>query len=202
MKKEKVVTSMAEYERYPLFSTVGEVVDNARRNMPQDKILLQRAGGFSFGEYFDAVGRVCNMFLDMGIEKKHKVGVFLPNCIEYAYLYAALGLLGVPMVPLNPFLKGDSLSYVLNHCDIEFLLTDKELFSEKILPIAPSLGKVHHLLCVGDRIETDQFAIVQSFDKYEAFASQFEVPWVVSGSDIEVIWLTSGTTNCPTHSRK
>jgi crotonobetaine/carnitine-CoA ligase len=199
MKSQKIGTAELMYRKYPLFSTVEEVIDHARNTVAPDKIVLQRTGGasLSLAEYLDRVGRVSNMFLDLRIEKKNKVGVFLPNCMEYNYLYAALGLLGVPMVPLNPFLKGESLRYVVNHCDIDFLLTNRELFSEKILPIAPSLEKVHHLLYVGDRIETNQFAVVQSFDRYEAYAAQFEVPWTVSGSDLEVIWLTSGTTGLP-----
>ena len=137
------------------------------------------------------------MFLDLGIEKNRYVGAFLPNCIEYTYLYTALGLLGVPMVPLNPFLKGDSLEYVVNHCDIQYLVTNSELFSEKIVPIAPSLRRISHILYVGDEIATDRFASVSAFDRYSLYSSGFKRPWNVAASDLEVIWLTSGTTGLP-----
>jgi crotonobetaine/carnitine-CoA ligase len=199
MKHKKTPTGQAEYERYPLFSTVAEVVENARRNMPQEKVLVQRAGGagISIGEYLDTVGRICNMFLETGIGKNTNVGVFLPNCIEYTYLYTVLGLLGVPMVPLNPFLKGDSLQHVMNHCDIEYLITNRELFSNSVLPIAASLKNVRHLLYVGDKIETDQFKAVEDFSEFRSYPSEFSPPWGVTGSDLEVIWLTSGTTGMP-----
>ena len=138
MASKNVSPDRQREDRFPLFTTVEEVVEHARRMTPPNKILFQRAegDGVSVGEYLDNVNRVCNMLLDLGIEKNHHVGVFLSNCPEYPYLYTALGLLGVPMVPLNPFLKGDSLSYVLNHCDVKYLVTNKDLFSEKILPIA------------------------------------------------------------------
>ena len=155
------------YERYGLFTTVEEVVAHARETILPEKILVQRADGegISVSEYFKAVNKICNMFLDFGIEKNRHVGVFLSSCIEYTYLYTALGLLGVPMVPLNPFLKGDSLEYVVNHHDIQYLVTSRELYSEKIRPIAPSLRKVSHLLYVGDEITTNRFANVSAFDR-------------------------------------
>ena len=110
---------------YHLFTTVEEVVKHAQSTIPPDKILFQMADGraLSADTYLTNVARISNMFLDLGIQKNQKVGVFLSNCLDYTYLYTALGLLGVTMVPLNPFLKGDSLNYVLNHCDVEYLVS-------------------------------------------------------------------------------
>lgn len=101
MKHENLGTDQGLYEKYPLFATAGEVAAHARKTIAPDKILLQKAGGknISVGKYLDTVCRVCNIFLEMGIEKNCKVGVFLSNSIEYTYLYTTLGLLGAPMVP-------------------------------------------------------------------------------------------------------
>ena len=117
---------------------------------------MQRADGegISVGEYLVTRSTgYATCFSTSGIEKNRHVGVFLSNCIEYTYLYTALGLLGVPMIPLNPFLKGDSLEYVINHCDVQYLVTNRELFSERIVPIASSSRKVSHLLYVGEKID-------------------------------------------------
>jgi crotonobetaine/carnitine-CoA ligase len=186
-------------EDYPLYKTVEEIMEHARATIPPNKILLQKAGGdgVSFQEFLNNVNRVCNMLLEFGIEKNHHVGIFLSNCIEYAYLYAALGLLGVPVVPVNPFLKGDSLSYILDHCDIEYLITNKKLFSEKVLPVRPCLNKIKGLLYLGDEIQADGFEKVLSLSNYVHYSAGFEKPWEVSGSDVAVIWLTSGTTGLP-----
>jgi len=199
MRLERTASGQRGYEKYGLFTTVEEVVTHAKKTIPPDKILVQRAdgAGISVSEYLETVNRICNMLLDSGIEKNRHVGVFLSNCIEYTYLYTALGLLGVPMVPLNPFLKGESLEYVVNHCDIQYLVTNRELFSERIGPIASSLRKVSHLLYVGDEILTDRFASVSAFDRYGSYSSEFKRPWNVAASDLEVIWLTSGTTGLP-----
>jgi crotonobetaine/carnitine-CoA ligase len=201
MSSEETLLGQTGYKRGHLFTTVEEVVAHARETVPADKILVQWAdgGGISFSEYLCNVNKICNMFLDLGIEKKqnHHVGVFLSNCIEYTYLYTALGLLGVPMVPLNPFLKGASLEYVINRCDVRYLITNKQLYAEKILPIASSLTKITHVLYVGDLIETDQFSHVLSFARYTECPPEFTKRWDVSGSDVAVIWLTSGTTGLP-----
>ena len=199
MREEEMLLGHTGGKLGRLFTTVEEIVAHARETVPPDKILVQRADGegISFSEYLNNVNKICNMFLDLGIEKNHHVGVFLSNCIEYTYLYTALGLLGVPMVPLNPFLKGDSLEYVINHCDVEYLVTNKDLYAEKIRPIASSLTKITHVLYVGDLIETDQFSHILPFARYAEYPPEFTKRWDVSGSDVAVIWLTSGTTGLP-----
>ena len=184
---------------YPFVKTIEEVIVHAQRTMPPDRILLQRADGESLtvGEYLSNVGKICNMLLDLGVEKEHNVGVFLPNCLEYSYLYMVLGRLGVTIVPINQFLKGDSLSFVLNHCDIDYLVTSKELFVDKIVPIARSLKSIGCILFIGEEIQTDQFRKTLTFSNFRRYPPEFRPSWNVRTTDVQGIWLTSGTTGLP-----
>lgn len=153
--------------------------------MPPEQVLLQRADGESLcvGEYLRNLGRICNMLLDMGIEKGRNVGAFLPNCLEYSYLYFALGRLGVTFVPINPFLKGDSLSYVVNHCDIEYLVTSKELFEDKVIPISGDLKSIGSIIFIGEEIQTDKFRKTAPFSNFRSYPPEFRQQWNVRGTD-------------------
>lgn len=184
---------------YPDLRTVEELVGYARGHVPGEKILLQRAEGESLrvGEFLDNLDRICNMFLDLGVKKGSGVGVFLGNCMEYAYFYLACGRLGATMVPLNQFLVGETLSYVLNHCDVEFLITCEKLYREKIDPLAGQLPGVTCVISLDEPAAGGAPWRTVPFDSFRGYAKTFEPQWRVEGSDPFVTWLTSGTTGLP-----
>ena len=57
----------------------------ARKTIASDKILLQKAGSKSIfvGKCLDIFCRVCNMFLEMGIEKNCEVKIMSKNILLY-----------------------------------------------------------------------------------------------------------------------
>ena len=184
---------------YTFLKTMEEVIVYAKKTMPPDQILIQRADGdgLRVDDYFSNIGKICNMLLDLDVKKGQKAGAFLPNCLEYSYLYTALGRLGVTFVPINPFLKGDSLSYVINHCDIEYLFTNKELFLDKIIEIAGSLRNIDSILFLDEEVQADEFKKTAPLSNFRNYPSEFRQLWDVRSTDAFVIWLTSGTTGLP-----
>jgi len=185
---------------YPTFKTVEEMIDYATRMVPPEKVMLQRAEGESLtvGDYLKNLNKICNMFADLGVGKGGTIGAYLPNCVEYPYLYATAGRLGATIVPLNQFLKGETLSYVLNHCDIEYLVTTKELFQERISPISADLTSVKTVLFV-DETATTVKPLMKGvlFSNFHIYPAVFKPREVIEGSTPYVIWLTSGTTGLP-----
>jgi carnitine-CoA ligase len=186
-------------KEYPIFKTIEELVTYSRERTASQSIMLQKADGESLclADYLSNLNRICNMFLDLGVGKGSNVGVYLPNCQEYSYFYLAMGRLGATMVPLNQFLKGETLSYVLNHCDIELLITSKDLFIEKIAPVAPALVSVKRVLFLDEEVSVEPIKDKSLLGDFKKYPAEFTPPWSVQGSDPFVIWLTSGTTGLP-----
>ena len=191
--------SREETAVYPTFRTVEEMIGYARRTVPEERIMLQRAEGDSLtvGAYLDNLNKVCAMLRGLGVKKGSTIGAYLPNCEEYVYLYGAAGRLGAVLVPLNQFLKGETLSYVLNHCEIEFLVTNKPLFEEKIAPVAPGLTAVKTVLFVDEEVPVGPLERGVFFGDYRKYADKFVPDGSIEGSTPYVIWLTSGTTGLP-----
>jgi len=186
--------------QYPVFKTVEELIIYGCENAGPDRVMLQKAGGGSLrvADYMSNLNRICNMLLDLGVRKGKNLGVYLPNCEEYSYFYLASGRLGATIVPLNQFLKGETLSYVLNHCDIELVVTTRDLFLEKIAPILSSLVSVKRLLFLDGDVPVEANRIRAAvFADLQKYSEQFKPPSDVKGSDPFVIWLTSGTTGSP-----
>lgn len=181
------------------FQTMEEVITSAKGNFGPGQVILERADGgrLQMGECLTNLDRISNMLVELGFRKGHNVAVFLPNCLEYSYFYLALGRLGITVLPVNQFLKGEALSYVLNHCDIEYLITNKGLFLNAVSPIAGTLKRVNCIVFLDDLVPTKGFGTTALFSDFKKFSDHYKQPWPVKGTDAAVIWLTSGTTGLP-----
>jgi len=179
--------------------TYGELTDWAIRRVkePDRKTFFRMSDTeVTYSEFGRNVNRVCNLFKEAGVQKGDHVAVFLPSCPEYAYLYHALGKCGAVMCPVNPFVKGEPLQYILEHSDSKYLITSKESFSDRI---SKFISRLDGLRCVffTDAVEDAKGPDSLLFSDYVNYPSDFESRWQVSGDDIQGIWYTSGTTGVP-----
>lgn len=181
-----------------MYKTMGELITHAQETMPPKQVLVQMTDGSSLtvSKYFSNLNRISNMMLDLGMRKGGRIAVFLPNCIEYSYLYAAFGRLGMVIVPINQFLGGDLLCHIINHSDVQYLVTSKDLFLSKIAPIAGSLENVKSVIFTDKEIQMDKFKSLP-FYEFKKYPSEFRQLWNVQGSDVQALWYTSGTTGLP-----
>ena len=195
--------STTDYSAYATSAypqTFGELLDwsLARIPDPETKVYFRLTGQepITYGEFARNVGRICNLFVSLGLRKGDHVAIFLPNSMDYAYLYHALSKFGLVMVPLNQFLRGESLSYIIDHADAVALITSRALFDEKIAPVQDALPKIERVLFV-DELALDCRAQSSLFADYLQHDTHFVQPEPVSGSDLQGIWYTSGTTGLP-----
>ena len=194
----KLTNSRRIAKSFPVFKTVEELISHAQGIIPPEKVIQRIADGdmVNAEEYFVNLNKISNMVVDLGMKKGNMVGVYLRNCVEYSYLYMALGRLGIVIVPINQFLKGDSLCHIIKHSDIEFLVTCEDMFFDQIKPIAGFLDKLKTVLFVGKSAEDDTFKTGQ-FSNFKNYSSEFELPWSVESEDMQGLWYTSGTTGLP-----
>ena len=184
---------------YP--QTYGELIDwSINRVKDAEKKVLYRIAGtdiaLTYAEFGRNVNKIANMLIDIGVKKGDHVAVFLSNCTEYAYLFHSLAKIGAVTVPINQFVKGDPLRYIIDHSDSRYLITSDEIFSDKLSPMMDSLEKLRAVLFTSKEAELKRVRSV-AFSDFESYPSDFEAEWKVSGDDIQGIWYTSGTTGMP-----
>jgi len=184
---------------YP--ETYGDMIDWAVQNVenPEDKVFFRLSEGdvrVTYADFARNVNRVANFLRDLGIQKGVHVAVFLPNCLEYAYLYHSLAKCGAVIVPIIQFLRGETLAYILDHSDSKVLVTSRELFADKVFPQMGSVSSIRKILFVDDALETDKAECI-AFSAYVNHPAEFEPSDRVTGEDVQGIWYTSGTTGPP-----
>ena len=87
------------------------------------KLIQSRA--ITFSELKTNVIKLASALDDLGIKKGDKIGIYLPNCLQYVYSYLACFCLGAVGVPLDFMLKNDELISCLEHSDAKLLIASE-----------------------------------------------------------------------------
>jgi carnitine-CoA ligase len=87
--------------------------------------------------------------LRIGIRKGSHVGVLMPTCRDNLYLWFALAKIGAVEIPINTIYKGDTLLYLINDSDAEFLFLNEEFYDE-FQKIANGITKIQTVIFHGN----------------------------------------------------
>lgn len=151
----------------------------------------------TYDQLDDRVNRVGNALQDLGVGKGDKVCLMLPNIPEFLYTWWGNAKLGGVTVPLNTALKGEGLSYLINHSDAEILV-----LSQRYMPalgeIRGTLRNLRHLIVLADEETVSSGSSASTIDYAELLTAPATSPMKeVWSDDVDSIMYTSGTTGLP-----
>jgi fatty-acyl-CoA synthase len=113
---------MSSTQRFIEVTTVGDCVDRAASRTGGDALVFPDAR-MSYPQLSEASDRFARSLRAFGIGRNDKVGILMPNCLEFAVAFIAVAKLGAVTVPVNGRFKAHELSHVIEHADIKLLLT-------------------------------------------------------------------------------
>ena len=175
--------------------TLAESLERTAKKFPRRPALIWKREKICFGTLWERVKRVAEGLSELGVRPGDRVAILLPNCPEYIYGYYAINQVGGVVVPINNFLKGTEVSYILSDCQVHTLITTSPSL-RAILPHRGELKDLKHIVLVGE-VEEDLR------DRAVLFSSLLETPSLPdkerksSPSHLAVIIYTSGTTGRP-----
>jgi len=178
----------------------GELIEEQAKKYKKKTFLIFEDKEYSYIEMNENANRAANFFKSLGGGKGDGVALFMENSPSFLDAFIGLQKIGMYSVPVNTSLVGDSLLYILNHCDAKYLLID-----DTMLPV---LDKIR------DRLENIKTIIVNVTEEksnggkerpsptfQEAHAQPPVLPEDPKGpynrEDICFITYTSGTTGLP-----
>jgi carnitine-CoA ligase len=186
---------------YPLEErTVGRLLADKARRIPQRTFLLWQGQKFSYAQLESITNRYANGFSKLGIRHGDHVAVMLPNGPEFFWVVWGLAKLGAVGVPLNTAAKGDMLSYFVNQSDSVCMVVDQQ-WLDRLAPYANALPKVKQFLVaqcgeknIAHRTNISEFAVIRDLEA--AVSTDDTAPPLdrVKTSDPHLIVYTSGTT--------
>ena len=206
---------VASQENWIEATTIGDLIDRAATRSSGDAVVFPDVR-VSYPELSRLSGLFACRLRALGIGARDKVGILMPNSLDFVIALLGATKLGAVAVPVNGRFKRDELNHVIAHADIKVLLTSSgpvpstdypkliaEVFpdiarrstDELRLSVAPLLrhvvdfsGDTPGFMTRGDfEIETD------SVDNVEVRKMQHRV----CVRDVALLMYTSGTTAKP-----
>jgi amino acid adenylation domain-containing protein len=142
--------------------------------------------------------RVAHLLQSLGVVRGDRVVVYLDNCVETAV--SLFGILRADAIVsiINPQIKADKLTYMLNDCRAKVIITDRllERIYREVFPATPHLQ--HALLITGSETDAGEatLAHVQTHGFEHAVGKASEQPVTTRNipTDLAAIIYTSGST--------
>jgi long-chain acyl-CoA synthetase len=179
---------------------IADLLDfRARSHGPKDALVLgdERV---TYGQLHDRAHTFAGQLQSLGIVRGDRVGLFLPNCIDYvAAFFGAVGM-GCIVVPINPLLKAEEITHILNDAQARALIVHEYLLpgTMQALPELPTLSSIIVVPATAAGLgNLPEHAIkIVEFEKSKSFKDAWPVQ-IDSAEDVAVIVYTSGTTGRP-----
>ncbi|HST99189.1 MAG TPA: AMP-binding protein [Geodermatophilus sp.] len=108
-----------------LGDTIGADLDRTAARVGDHEALVECATGrrFSYPEFVAEVDAVALGLDARGVVKGDRVGIWAPNCAEWAFVQYATAKLGAILVNINPAYRTHELAYVLEQAGISLLVS-------------------------------------------------------------------------------
>ncbi|KQC10135.1 MAG: AMP-dependent synthetase [Smithella sp. SDB] len=170
--------------------------ENARKH--GDKVfLLYEDKEFTFRQMDENANRTANHLLSLGGGRGKGVAIMMGNSPQYLDIFVGAQKIGMYSIPINTSLRGDSLLYILNHSDAEFIVLDDD-FLDVYNKIADKIEKIKTII-VNHPSSSAKMLLSKGMLSLTGVYSQSPKKPIETyeKNDICFILYTSGTTGLP-----
>jgi long-chain acyl-CoA synthetase len=133
---------------------LGEVHENSARNLPNKLALKKGDNEYTYAQLKDAVIRLKNHLLGLGLKKGDRFSVVGENRPEWAIGYLAIVKAGLVCVPLDPMLSEAEIIHVLRESEARGILSS-ESHIYKIEAVKPELKNLKWIIPLNSIKELD-----------------------------------------------
>jgi len=173
----------------------GELLEEKAKKYKNRLFLTFENEKFSYMTMNENANRIANFFLSLGGKRSAGVALFMDNNPRFLDLFFGLQKIGMYSVPINTSLKGESLLYILNHCEAEYLVID-DTYVETVSRIRDRLENIKTIIV--NPVSGSEPADKKFTDLNKAYQVSSDNPQVgYNKDDICFITYTSGTTGMP-----
>lgn len=104
---------------------LGEVLEKSARNFPSKLALKKADTEYTFAQLEDAVIKLKNYLLGLGLKKGDRFSVIGENCPEWAIGYLSIVKAGLVCVPLDPMSSEGEIIHVLRESEARGVLSSE-----------------------------------------------------------------------------
>ena len=106
---------------------VNEFLEQTAARTPNKEALIFQQQRLTYLELDNFANALGNASIELGLQKLDRVAIYLENSIEAVVSIFGILKAGGVFVLINPQTKARKLEYILNDCQVKFLITDSKL---------------------------------------------------------------------------
>ena len=166
---------------------------------PDNEAVVFKERSISYAELETETNRLAQGLHHLGVTNGDRVGIYMNRSIESIVSIFGVLKAGATYIPVDPLCPPDRLNYMVNKCDIKYLLTvDNKL--GRVKPAFPTNCPLNSIIVMkGKAGDSAAFGTTQVV-AWESFSKQFSgeaVQTATIETDIAYILFTSGSTGNP-----
>ncbi|MEN3931721.1 AMP-binding protein [Microvirga sp. W0021] len=180
--------------------TIGQALDNIAERYPDRLALIVRDKDvcWTWAELKARVDAVAAGLLELGLKHGDRVGIWAPNCPEWALTQFATAKAGLILVSINPAYRASELEYALNKVECAALITIPAFKGTNFLDMLHEIGAeqlptLKHIFTTGSQ----QYEGSTPFHKLYSDKINILNDIQIYPDDPVNIQFTSGTTGAP-----
>ncbi len=125
-----------------------QLVQASAQRAPHQSALTSGSTHWSFETLQTSLERLAGGLIRLGLERAHRVGVFLEKRLETVVACFGTSAAGGVFVPMNPALRPHQVEHILKDCNVRVLVTSPERLAT-LLPTLSSCPDLQHLVLTG-----------------------------------------------------
>lgn len=145
----------------------------------------------TYAELDETTRALAAAFIEAGVGKGTRVGLIMPNCVQWVQIAVALTRIGAVLVPLSTLLQPPELVAQLRVASVQLLITVEEFRGHRYLEDLDGVANITELPALRAVWTPDQLTASRGGPAIDAVAA------AVTPSDTLVIMFTSGSSGPP-----
>ena len=110
------------FSGYPHWQTVANAFDTWTTRYADKEAIVFKGERISYEELRENAEQLARGLVRLGVGKGKKVGLWMPNCLEWIYGLFAVAKTGAIIVPINTRYRTFELANILKHAEISTLI--------------------------------------------------------------------------------
>jgi fatty-acyl-CoA synthase len=125
--------------------TIGDMFDSTVTRYPAHEALVSRHQDvrYTYAELREHVDRCARALMALGVAKGERVGIWAPNCAEWAITQFATAKIGAILVNINPSYRGHEVRYALTQSGCAWVVIASQFktsdYTAMLYELAPEL---------------------------------------------------------------
>src|SRR5699024_5351733 len=110
-------------------NTIGDLLTRSVARNPNKLAFTYKNREVTYKQLNELVNKTANGLLNRGIEKGDRMAMFSRNNLDFVIVQYALARIGAVFIPINYMLRGNDISYILEHAEVKGIFTEKDHIS-------------------------------------------------------------------------